>query len=263
LPGTWASPVVIVASFIFAICLLAVVPGSAVASAQTNTGTVTGTIRGHVRLTGARPGNPIIRMGMDPKCSQMNADKRVVQEIVSSDEHGNLANVFVSLSGNFPATPVPSQPVTIDQRKCMFTPRVVGVRVGQTLRVVNDDPISHNVQSLSSLPGGANYFDVTTPASSAPFSFRLRQEEVMLRVVCDLHKWMTTYVGVVTNPYFAVSGEGGAFEIDNVPAGTHTISAWQEEYGVVKKTVSVTARGTATVDFAYTGKEKPSATGRP
>jgi plastocyanin len=240
-----------------------VIPGVTVAGAQTNTGTVTGTIRGHVRLTGTRPGNPVIRMGMDPICSQMNADKRVVQEIVSSDEHGNLANVFVRLSGNFPASPVPSQPVIIDQRKCVFTPRVVGVRVGQTLRVVNDDPIAHNVQGLSSLPGGANHFDVTTPARSAPFSFRLKHEEVMLRVVCDLHKWMTTYVGVVMNPYFAVSGEGGEFEIDNVPAGTYTISAWQEEYGVVKKIVSVTAGGAATVDFAYAGQERPSAPGRP
>ena len=74
-------------------------------------------------------------MGMDPMCSQMNAGKRVVQEIVSTDEHGNLANVFVRLSGSFPQTPVPSQPVRIDQRKCMYTPRVVGVRVGQTLQV--------------------------------------------------------------------------------------------------------------------------------
>jgi plastocyanin len=201
---------------------------------------------------------------MDPMCSQMNAGKRVVQEIVSTDEHGNLANVFVRLLGNFPATPVPSQPVVIDQRKCVFSPRVVGVRVGQTLQVKNDDPIAHNVQSVSSLPslpgrsGGGNSFDVTTPAGSAPFSFRPRQEEVMLRIICDLHKWMTTYIGVVTNPYFAVSGAGGAFEIDKVPVGTHVIEAWQEAYGLVRKTVKVTPGGTATVDFTYTGKEKAS-----
>ena len=232
------------------VIVFAVILCAATAAAQTNTGT----IKGHIRLAGARPGNPIIRMGMDPMCAQMNAGKRVVQEIVSTDEHGNLANVFVRLSGSFPQTAVPSQPVRIDQRKCMYMPRIVGVRVGQTLQVRNDDPVAHNVQGLSSLTGGANSFDVTTPSGSAPFSFRPRQEEVMLRVVCDLHKWMTTYVGVVTNPYFAVSGEGGTFEIDKVPAATHTIEAWHEKYGLLRKTVKVTAGGTTTVDFTYAVK---------
>lgn len=227
----------------------------AAASAQTNAGT----IKGLVRLTGAPPGNPIIRMGLDPMCSQMNADKRVIQEVVSTDAHGNLANVFVRLRGAFPETPVPSQPVTIDQRTCMYAPRVIGVRVGQTLQVRNGDPIPHSVHSVSKL---GNSFDVTMPSGGAPFSFKPKQEEVMLRISCDLHKWMTAYVGVVTNPYFAVSGQGGTFEIDKVPPGTYTMEAWQEEYGLVTKTVRVAAGGTATVDFAYVGNGKPSGRGR-
>jgi hypothetical protein len=218
-----------------------------------------GTIKGRVRLAAAPPGNPIIRMGVDPMCSQMNAGKRVVQEIVSADQQGNLANVFVRLRGAFPETPVPSQPVTIDQRTCLYTPRVIGVRVGQTLQVRNGDPVAHSVHSVSK---GGNSFSVTTPSGGTAFSFKPKREEVMLRVSCDLHKWMTTYVGVVTNPYFAVSGQGGAFDIDKVPPGTYTIEAWQEEYGVVMKTVKVIAGGTATVDFTYSGSERPSGRGR-
>src|ERR1700693_1612302 len=98
-------------SFVVFLCAAAV-------GAQTNSGT----IKGLVRLTGAPPGNPMIRMGVDPMCSQMNAGKRVVQEIVSADARGNLANVFIRLRGSFPETPVPSQPVTIDQRTCMYIP---------------------------------------------------------------------------------------------------------------------------------------------
>jgi hypothetical protein len=141
----------------------------------------------------------------------------------------------------------------------MYTPRVIGVRVGQTLEVRNGDPIAHSVHSVSKL---GNSFDVTMPYGGALFSFKPKQEEVMLRVSCDLHKWMTTYVGVVTNPYFAVSGQGGAFEIDKVPPGTYKIEAWQEAYGVVTKTVKVTAGGTATADFTYSGSERPSGRGR-
>src|SRR2546427_6689954 len=93
----------------------------------------TGTIKGHVRLTGKLPGNPIIRMGMDPMCSKMNAGKRVIQEYVVASIDGSLANVFVRLQGNVPQTPVPTQPVIIDQHGCVYTPRVIGARVGQTV----------------------------------------------------------------------------------------------------------------------------------
>src|SRR3989454_7163346 len=97
----------------------------------------TGTIKGHVRLSGKLPGNPIIRMGMDPMCSKMNAGKRVVQEYVVASIDGSLANAFVRLQGNFPQTPVPAQPVVIDQRQCIYAPRVLGVRVGQTVQIKN------------------------------------------------------------------------------------------------------------------------------
>src|SRR5215468_9702772 len=91
----------------------------------------TGIIKGHVKLTGKLPGNPIIRMGMDPMCAKMNAGKQVLQEYYVVSLDGSVGNVFVKLQGNFKETPVPSQPVTIDQKGCVYTPRVIGVRVGQ------------------------------------------------------------------------------------------------------------------------------------
>jgi hypothetical protein len=74
----------------------------------------------------------------------------------------------------------------------------------------------------------------------------------MLRLGCDLHRWMTAYAGVVNHPYFAVTDAAGLFEIKNVPPGTYTIDAWQERFGMVKKSVKVTAGGTVNVDVAYT-----------
>ena len=73
-------------------------------------------------------------------------------------------------------------------------------------------------------------------------SFKLKKEEVMLHIKCDIHSWMTTYVGVVTNPYFAVSNDGGNFEIANVPAGSYTILTWHERYGPLMQTVRVRGR---------------------
>jgi plastocyanin len=215
-----------------------------------------GTIKGHIRLTGKLPGNPVIRMGMDPKCAQINAGKRVVQETVAASLDGSLANVFVSLQGAFPQTPVPTQPVTIGQHGCVYGPRVVGVRVGQTLQISNDDDLMHNVHSLSARGNG---FNVSEPKAGMVQQFRLKDQEVMLRVKCDIHRWMTAYVGIVSHPYFAVSNTAGTFEIDNVPPGNRTVQAWHERYGPLTRTIRVQAGSTATVDFEYTGAEKPPA----
>jgi hypothetical protein len=85
--------------------------------------------------------------------------------------------------------------------------------------------------------------------------FVLKEEEVALKITCDLHSWMYGYVGVVNHPYFAVTGTTGAFQIDKVPAGTHTIQVWHERYGLLTKPVTVTAGRSTSVDFAYTGAE--------
>jgi plastocyanin len=191
-------------------------------------------------------------MGMDPMCSKSNAGTRVVQEYVVAALDGSLANVFVRLQGNFPATPVPSQPVTIDQRGCVYGPRVVGVRVGQTLQIKNSDAFEHNVHGYS---GKANSFNVSQSTAGRVYSFTPKNEEVMLHVQCDIHKWMTAYVGVVSNPYFAVSDPAGNFQIDKVPAGTYTIQAWQEKYGFVSKTITVKAGAATTIDLTYTGEK--------
>jgi hypothetical protein len=92
------------------------------------------------------------------------------------------------------------------------------------------------------------------------YKYPLKAEEVMLHVKCDVHSWMTGYVGVVPHPYFAVTDAAGAFTIANVPAGKQTIQVWHEQYGALTQTVDVKAGGTTTVEFAYTGSEKASQT---
>jgi plastocyanin len=232
--------------------LIAVASWAAISSAQ---GANRGTIKGHVKLGGPLPGNPIIRMGMDPKCAQANAGTRVVQETVAAALDGSLANVFVSLQGTFSPTPIPKEPVVIEQRACVYHPRVVGARVGQVLQVKNDDDLLHNVHSLSAR---GNSFNISEPKADMVQEFKLKDEEVMLHIKCDVHSWMTTYVGVVNNPYFAITAAAGTFEIANVPPGSYTIQFWHERYGPLTQPVRVRAGATTTVDFMYTGTEQPS-----
>lgn len=210
-----------------------------------------GTISGHVRVKGAVPGNPVIRMGMDPKCAALTAGKRPVQEVVVAGADGSLANVFVSLQGSFPPTPVPAEPVTIDQRGCVYIPRVIGAQVGQVVQVRNSDEVYHNVHGSS---GRGNSFNISQPKAGIVQEIRLSDPEIMLRVACDVHRWMTAFVGVVTHPYFATTATGGAFTIVNVPPGTYAIQAWHERFGEVTQTVRVAEGSTSTVEFTYETK---------
>jgi plastocyanin len=216
-----------------------------------------GTIVGHVRLMSNAPANTILRMGADPVCSKATRGQRLTQDVVLRSADGGLANAFVDVQGKFAAPAAPAAPVTIDQKGCVFTPRVTGARVGQALRVTNSDNTAHNVHSLST----RNQFNISQPMAGMMFTFQLKSEDVVMRIKCDIHPWMVTYVGVAAHPYFAVSAADGAFRITGVPAGKYPIRVWHERYGRLTANVEVRAGQTATVDFAYKGTEQPSATG--
>ena len=183
-------------------------------------------------------------------CAAANTGKRPVNEIFLVGDNNALGNVFVKIEGSFPGTPVPSQPVEIDQQACVYRPRMVGARVGQVLHVKNSDNWLHNVHSDSAKRNGVNQ---STPKAGMNVDLVLKDEE-MLRIGCDVHRWMTAWVGIVSHPYFAVSDVTGTFTIANVPAGKRTITAWHESFGAVSKPVDVKAGETATIDFVYAQK---------
>jgi hypothetical protein len=225
-------------------CAAAPVPVSAQrASAKT------GTITGRVTLTGKAPANPVIRMGADPLCAALarRTGALPLQQLVIADSSGGVANTFVSLQGTFADTPVPRDPITIAQRTCIYEPRVVAGRVGQTLRIVNQDETLHNLHSLST----GNAFNVTQPKWGMVFSYTLKNPDVMLRLTCDVHSWMRGYVAVVAHPYFAVSGRDGTFTIANVPPGRYSIKTWHERFGEQTRTVTVASGRAATLDVRY------------
>jgi hypothetical protein len=121
------------------------------------------------------------------------------------------------------------------------------------LQVRNGDELLHNVHGLSARGNG---FNISEPKAGMVQQFLLKDEDI-LRLKCDVHSWMTAYIGIVSHPYFAVSNAGGTFAIANVPAGMRTIQVWHERYGPLTQTVRVRAGATTTADFTYTGNEKP------
>jgi plastocyanin len=187
---------------------------------------------------------------MDPKCAELTRGRQVIQEQALVNANGDVANVFAYLDGEFPKMPVPANPVVIDQRACVYGPRVVGVQVGQRLQIRNDDDLLHNVHSSSAT---TNSFNVAQPRPGAVFEFTPKTTEVMVKVGCDVHRWMTAFVGVVAHPYFSVTDTGGRFSIPRVPPGTYRLRTWHEQFGEQMQTVVVRAGASTAVTVVYQG----------
>jgi hypothetical protein len=132
-------------------------------------------------------------MGADPMCSRQYAGKRALQEFVIRSADGGLVNAFIDLQGKFPVAKATAEPVTLDQRGCLYTPRVLGMQVGQTLQIKNNDSLLHNVHSLSTR---GNAFNVSQPQAVMVYKVQLKNPDVIMRIKCDVHSWMTAYLGV-------------------------------------------------------------------
>ncbi|MEZ5293144.1 MAG: carboxypeptidase regulatory-like domain-containing protein [Vicinamibacterales bacterium] len=206
----------------------------------------TGTVRGTVTLAGTPPPARMVRVDGDRTCATLIPGAMRQTETYVVGANGALANVFVYVKSGLEGRsfPVPDAPVVLDQQNCWYTPRVVGVRVGQPFQVLNSDPLLHNVRSE---PAVNAPFNQGQPVQGVRYTHTFSAEEVMVPMACDVHAWMRAWIGVVNHPYFAVTGPSGEFSLPGLPAGTYTVEAWHEAAGTVTGTVEVEPKGTATL----------------
>jgi hypothetical protein len=208
------------------------------------------TISGKIVVEGQVPPPEIIRLDGDPKCLALaNGQPRRTESVVVGA--GNtLQNVFVYVKDGLPQRlyPVPTTPAVLDQQRCWYVPRVLGVQVGQQLTIRNSDPLLHNVHA----EGAINQpFDVGTPVAGVEVKRTFATREVMVPVKCNVHAWMHAYIGVVEHPYFAVSDQSGRFSIAQLPPGSYTLEIWHEKLGTQTQQVTVTAKETKDLTFTY------------
>lgn len=207
-------------------------------------------LSGHVTFAGTLPAAEVIRMDGDPKCVTAAQGEERRTEFFASDDGKSLGNVFIYVKEGLPQRmyPVPNTPVVLDQQKCRYIPRVVGVQVGQPLEIRNSDPLLHNVHG----EGAINQpFDYGQPLQGIKTNHTFTTREVMVPVKCQVHAWMRGYVGVVEHPFFAVTDGGGRFTIPQLPPGTYTIEAWHERLGTQTQQITVAPKDAKTLDFAF------------
>jgi len=185
------------------------------------------TLSGTVSVVGeVKPPKPNKKVGDDPPCCALHPDNLPPLENLVVDASGGVRWSFVYVRKGLEGKEyeAPKTPVAIDQKGCLYTPHVVGVQVGQLVNFQNADPFLHNVHGLPFANKEFNFGQVKGAVSGVKFAV----PEVPLKVKCDVHPWMATYLCVVDHPFFSVTDAAGKFEIKGLPAGTYTLAVWHE-----------------------------------
>ncbi|MFQ5652523.1 MAG: carboxypeptidase regulatory-like domain-containing protein [bacterium] len=158
---------------------------------------------------------------------------------------GGVQNVVITiegLEGEFR-----EDPIEIDQKNKTYIPRISVSMVGNELTFRNNDAILHNVHTYS---GVQTLYNFAMPKFLKKKTVKL-EKAGLKKIRCDVHQEMVAYVMVAGNPFYAVTNEGGLFQIDSLPAGTYRIKAWHEKLGTLEQEVTVAAGEKTAVIFEF------------
>ncbi|NQU38332.1 MAG: hypothetical protein HQ523_00090 [Lentisphaerae bacterium] len=227
---------------VVALCLVGSILSTAVA----------GTIEGTVTYKGKPRPAKTISTDADPVCSMSHEAIKDEKFVVGEGTDGvyPMGNIFVYVKSGYAEHPYPAAtgPLVIDQKGCTYVPHVSGARVGQEVEFKNSDPTMHNVHSLGK---NSPAFNRGMPAGAPNAGYAFKAPEVMVKIKCDAHPWMSCYVGVLDHPFFAVTETDGKFSIAGLDDGTYVVETWQELLGTLTGSVTV-KDGSGTLDIQYT-----------
>lgn len=137
------------------------------------------------------------------------------------------------------------------QKGCVFSPRVVALCAGDALTITNCDPTFHNVLARPALNAGFNFaFLAGEPAQTVTFT----EPEVGIPLTCNAHPWMQAWCCVAANPVFGVSGNDGQVALAPLPPGELKIEAWHEVFGSKIEKLTLAARESRTIEIVFEAK---------
>ena len=211
-------------------------------------------VTGTVVFDGKAPALRPLAMDAEPVCHKAHGGKPVANEMLVLGTGNTMGNIMVWVSKGLPAGktyPAPKTPVVLDQHGCQYVPHVMGIMVGQPYRILNSDGILHNVHTLPKINPS---FNRGQPATVKEVTTSFPKPEGMFQIKCDVHPWMSAYMGVFTHPFYSVTKTDGKFTISGLDAGTYEITAWHEKLGTQTATITVTANETKPQNFKFVVK---------
>lgn len=198
-----------------------------------------GSIEGQVVLTGKPiPPRPVL-VNQD---ASVCGSHRVIYPV--KVEKDGIVDAVVWIDNIHEGKEYDFPPAVLDQKKCTYDPHIVLMQPGD-LKVTTSDPIPHNVHSYSE--SNRTYNESMNPLNRQMTFHFARSERITFK--CDLHGWMEAFIIVASNPYYAITGPGGAFRLTNIPPGTYHLKAWQETLGETTQDITVEAGKSVNVKF--------------
>jgi len=211
-----------------------------------------GKITGTVKLDGTAPHMKGIDMSKDPFCSKAHATDPAHMETVVVGSGGGLENVVLYIADWSGAATVSTTEPVFDQKNCMYTPHVLAMDVNQKFKVQTSDQTAHNIHPNPNPMTGNIPWNQSQPPGAAPVEKSWKSVE-MIPVQCNIHPWMHGWFAVVKGPY-ATTDASGNFTINDVPPGSYTVTAWQEDLGTQTQKVTVAAGAAGSANFTFKGK---------
>ena len=208
-----------------------------------------GTVSGKVTYEGTPAKMKPIDMSKEPSCAKMYTTPPLAEAVVTGAGN-SLENVVVYVSAGAPDDAAPSTAAVFTQKGCRYIPHVLAFQVNQEIKITNEDQTSHNIHTLPKLN---REWNKSQPPGAPPITEKYDTNEIF-PVKCNVHPWMHGNFAVLKNSHFAVTGDGGAFSLANLPPGKYTITAWHESYGEQTQDVTISGSETKTISFVFRAK---------
>jgi plastocyanin len=205
-------------------------------------------LTGEVRFEGPIPQQSPLRITGFAECAAQHDGPLFAGDILITDGKLENALVYVKEGLGDRVFAVPDATVVIDQEACLFVPRVSGAQVGQPVRFLNSDPLSHNVHGV---PSASSRWNFSLPVKGSSRTITVGTPENVIEIKCDVHPWMKAYLGVFDHPYFTVTASDGRFVLRNLPSGNYVVEAWHERFGIRSAAISLQPKESKQISFSF------------
>jgi hypothetical protein len=219
-----------------------------------------GTITGMVQFSGELPMPTPFELRRYPDrvyCGALSdgSGYRLLREVAVGPQQG-LKDVVVTVEGIEKGKPFEFTETKLEANICQFIPFVSVMRENHPLTVKNLDQVSHDLQIYERDQEHVFIMfhrpALTRSGTSDIIKFTGNRRDVSMQ--CGMHPFMQGHGLAVENPYYAITGLEGTFEITGLPAGRHRIKAWHPTLGEKVQEVTVAENGTTSLGFSFEAK---------
>ncbi|MCI0412965.1 carboxypeptidase regulatory-like domain-containing protein [bacterium] len=206
----------------------------------------TATVTGKVTFDGGKP--VLAKLPLTPECKQVHPGEAMEQSVeLNADNTLQHVLVYVKSGADKWTYTTPTDPIVLDQVGCQYKPHVVSLMANQPLKIRNSDPFLHNIHPL---PKNNPQFNLGQPVKGMETEKSFATPEVAIPVKCDVHRWMSSYIAVLSHPFHNITAAAGTYTI-KLPAGTFTLEAWHEKFGTQTQDVTVADGQSQEVNFTF------------